>query len=448
MCNENDVEKRIDDRRIERQKKRKKAKLIRVAIACALALILIVAPLVVHSVKSRVQSADSNNIGETSTESTTEKPTEPFIEKTATIGVTGDILIHHTIINHAKTSSGSYNFDDIFTLVKPYFNSYDYMIANLEVTLAGADRGYSGYPQFNSPDELVSSMKDSGIDMALTANNHSYDTGLSGMRRTLQILKSNNMDFIGTRSTNTDGIYKICDINGINVGMACYTYETTSSTAGRKSLNGLLLNEEATPLVNSFNYNNLSAFYSEAENSIKAMKTSGADAIVFFLHWGNEYQLSPNDYQKTIAQKLCDLGVDVIIGGHPHVIQPFDTLTSENGHETICLYSIGNAVSDQRREYMKPFDSGHTEDGVIFTFSFEKWNDGKTKISDVNIIPTWVNSKRVNGKKVYEITPIEASKNELTSSEKASFNRTMKLVGDPLNSYRTSHGLQAVQTSV
>ena len=433
MYNENDV---------------KKKKIIRISVTCILAIILIVTPLVIYTVKNQNQPVDSNNIVESTTESTTEKPTEPFIEKTASIGVTGDILIHHTIFNHARMSDGSYNFDDVFTLVKPYFNSYDYMIANLEVTLAGADKGYSGYPQFNSPDELVPSMKKSGIDMLLTANNHSYDTGLSGMRRTLQILENNNMEYIGTRKADTDAIYKVCDINGIKVGMACYTYETTSGTEGRKSLNGLLLNKEATPLVNSFNYNNLSAFYSEAEASIKAMKENGADAIVFYLHWGNEYQLSPNSYQKSIAQKLCDLGVDVIVGGHPHVIQPFDTLTSENGHETICLYSIGNAVSDQRREYMKPFDTGHTEDGVIFIFSFEKWNDGTTKISDVNIIPTWVNSKWANGKKVYEITPIDANKSDLSNAEKASFNRTMNLVGDPLNEYRTTHGMDAIKTSV
>lgn len=449
MYNENDIEKRINDRRIERQKKNKKNRMVRIAISCILALVLIVTPLVIHSVKNKAQSVDSPNVSEKSTESTTtENPTEPFIQATASVGVTGDILIHKPILENAKLSDGSYNFDNIFTKVNPYFSSYDLMIANLEITLGGKDRGYSAYPMFNSPDAVVDSLKKSGVDMVLTANNHTYDTGLSGLKRTLQVLEEKDVEYIGTRSTNTGATYKVCDINGIKIGMACYTYETPSGTAGRKALNGLLLSAEAGPLVNSFNYNNLSAFYSEAQASIEGMKAQGAEAIVFYMHWGNEYQFTPDNYQKSMAQKLCDLGVDVIVGGHPHVVQPFDTLTSENGHETVCIYSMGNAVSNQRREIMDPCKTGHTEDGMIFTFSFEKWNDGTVKISDVNIIPTWVNLKTVDGKKVYEITPLDIEKGNFSDRGKESYNRTMKLVGAPLNEYRKAHGMSEIQTSV
>ncbi len=449
MYNEKEVEQVINERRLARQKKEKKEKNKRIAVACILALALIITPLVIHSAKNSGTVTDSGNVSEEAAQSTTEPiVTEPFVEATVSIGVTGDILIHKPILQNAKSSDGSYNFDNIFTKVKDYFNSYDMMIANLEVTLGGEDRGYSAYPMFNTPDAIASSLKASGVDMVLTANNHTYDTGLSGLKRTLQVVEEKGLEYIGTRSTNTGAIYKVCDINGIKVGMACYTYETVSGTAGRKALNGILLNAEAGPLVNSFDYNNLSAFYSEAEKSINEMKNQGADAVVFYMHWGNEYQFTPDNYQKNMAQKLCELGVDVIVGGHPHVVQPFDTLTSENGHETVCIYSMGNAVSNQRREIMDPCKTGHTEDGMIFTFSFEKWNDGTVKISDVNIIPTWVNLKTENGKKVYEITPLDIEKGGFSDKGKESYNRTMKLVGAPLNEYRTTHGMTAIKTAV
>ena len=420
---------------------------------------------VVQSSESEAQTTESST-AESTTESTTKKPDEsttsstspkyevvkkvpaPGSQKvaTASIGVTGDILIHNDVLKAALTSDGNYDFNSMLSDVAPYYKKYTKMIANLEVTLGGAEKGYSSYPMFNTPDSIATALKNAGVDMVLTSNNHTYDTGLSCIKRTLQVLDSMGIEHTGTRSTESDPRFMVSNINGIKVGMMCYTYETQSSTAGRKALNGLLLTAEAGPLVNSFDYNKLSSFYSDAEQSIAQMKQQGAEAIVFFMHWGNEYQLTQNSYQKKMAQKLCDLGVDVIVGGHPHVIQPFDTLVSEKGHETICIYSIGNALSNQRRELISSAPNGHTEDGMIFSFSFEKWSDGTVIISDVNITPTWVELTKSNGKKVYRVIPLNASVSG--AQEKASYNRTMKTVGSGLNSYRTSHGLSAVQTSV
>lgn len=446
MYDEKEVKQVINNRRIARQKKAKKQRQIRVVVACVLALFLIVTPLVIHSIKNSDTPVDSGNVSE-QISTTDPVVTEPFVKATASVGVTGDILIHKPILENAKTADG-YNFDNIFTKIKPYFNQYDMMIANLEVTLGGKDKGYSSYPMFNIPDQIATSLKGAGVDMVLTANNHTYDTGLSGLKRTIETVEDAGLEYIGTRSTDTGAAFKLCDVNGIKIGMACYTYETPSSTAGRKALNGILLSAEAGPLVNSFDYNNISAFYTEAERTIKEMENQGAEAIVFFMHWGNEYQFTPDGYQKNIAQKLCDEGVDVIVGGHPHVVQPFDTLTGKNGNETVCIYSMGNAVSNQRRNIMDPCKTGHTEDGMIFSFTFEKWSDGTVKISDVDILPTWVNLKTENGKKVYEITPLDVTKGELSNSGKESYNRTMKLVGAPLNEYRTAHGMTAVTEAV
>lgn len=484
------INKRIEERRKAKEKRQQRNKLLLVVMAVVLTFVVIISGVAIHNrnqklpvdgtnvvaqTSSTTESSTSETTTETTTESTTKNPTEstsktdapkydvvkkepaPGSQKvaTASIGVTGDILIHNDVLKAALTSDGNYDFAPMLSKVSSYYKKYNKMIANLEVTLGGAEKGYSSYPMFNTPDSIATALKGAGVDMVLTSNNHTYDTGTAGMKRTLQVLDSMSIEHTGTRSSTSGPRFMVSNINGIKVGMMCYTYETQSSTAGRKALNGILLSAEAGPLVNSFDYNNLSKFYSDAEESIAQMKQQGAEAIVFFVHWGNEYQLSPNSYQKKMAQKLCDLGVDVIVGGHPHVVQPFDTLVSEKGHETICIYSIGNALSNQRRELISSAPNGHTEDGMIFSFSFEKWSDGTVIISDVNIIPTWVDLTKSNGKKVYRVIPLDPSVSDWStfgisnvSQGKASYNRTMKLVGSGLNSYRTSHGLSAVQTSV
>ncbi len=382
-------------------------------------------------------------------------PAEPFIVSTATIGSTGDILIHSPILSNAKTSSGEYDFNNMFPHITSYFENYDLMVANLEVTLGGTKAGaYSGYPVFNSPDSLIDAIINSGTDMLLTANNHSYDTGFDGLLRTVQVLDDKNIQYLGTRSGTDRPLYMVEDINGIKIGMACFTYSTTHGS--RKALNGMLMKEEAGPLVATFDYNRLDEFYAEATEVITDMKNSGADKTIFYIHWGNEYQRTPNTYQKNIAQKLCDIGVDVIIGGHPHVIQPFETLTNADGHETVCIYSMGNAVSNQRKEIMDSDNySGHTEDGMIFSVKFQKWSDGRVELCDVNILPTWVNLKTSVGRRVYQIIPLDTSIEDWSTFEVKSvsnavnsYNRTMKLVGEGLNGWRKSRGLNEVLTKI
>ena len=383
-------------------------------------------------------------------------PKEPYKTASASIGSTGDLLIHDPIFKGVKQSDGSYDFTDIFTTVKPYFEQYDLMVANLEVTLAGDSRAYSGYPIFNCPDSIIDAATKGGIDMLLTANNHTYDTGFDGLRRTMEVLKNKSVPFIGTRQSESESIYTIKDINGIKIGMVCYTYSTTTSD-GRKALNGNILKTEAGPLVNTFDYYKLDEFYSEAESVIKEMKQNGAEATIIYIHWGNEYVRKPNSYQTKMAQKICDIGYDVIVGGHPHVLEPIDTLKSENGHETVCLYSTGNTVSNQRKERMDSDNySGHTEDGIILGVTFDKYSDGKVVLSDVSILPLWVDMTRVNGKNQYKIIPLDINRLEdwdnlvmtKVSSAKASYNRTMKIVGEGVNAYRKSCGLSEYITEV
>lgn len=392
-----------------------------------------------------------------------EKVEKPHVVSSASVGVVGDVLIHNPVHAAAKQSDGSYDFTNNYTYVSEYLKKYDYAVANLEVTLAGKNPvvgSYpSGYPTFNAPDSVVDALKGAGVDMLLTANNHSNDTRGQGLIRTVQIVREKGLEYLGTRDTTEENFYKVKDINGIKVGMACFTYSTVNAN-GVKALNGITMTKDTSPLVSSFTYADLPGFYAEAESAIAQMKENGAEFIMFYVHWGNEYQLSPNTNQKNIAKKLCELGVDVLVGGHPHVIQPFETITAENGNETLCIYSVGNFVSNQRKHEMGGIaagEAGYTEDGMIFGVTFQRWSDGSVSIGGVEITPLWVNMENRQGKRVYQVVPLDAAASDWTKFElntttlkyaKDSYKRTMSLVGKGLNAARTALGLSEVPLTV
>lgn len=374
-------------------------------------------------------------------EVTTQKPV-PVPEKTVKIGTAGDVLIHVPIYENAKTGDGNYNFDHVFTGISDTINEYDYFIANLETTFGGTENNsYSGFPRFNSPDSLADALKKAGVDMVLTANNHTYDTDTEGILRTIDVVKNAGLDFTGTRKTESDKQYIVKNIEGISFGFICYTYETPV-TQGYKALNGILLEEEAFPLVNSFVPDSPEGFFKELEENIQKMRDEGADVITVFVHWGDEYSLSQNSVQESIALGICDLGADVIIGGHPHVVQPVELITSsDKTHNTVCLYSMGNFVSNQRRSLMG-LKTGHTEDGLIFGMNFTLFSDGHISFDSIEVIPTWVHLYYENTKAVHSIVPLtgdiraDAEKSGLNKSSdgislaEASRERTLELTGE------------------
>lgn len=371
------------------------------------------------------------------TEAPTTEPPPPHITSTATIRSAGDVLIHVPIYTAAKTAEG-YNFDNVFTYTESLIEDCDYFVANLETTLAGTGKPYSGFPRFNSPDAIADALKKAGVDCLLTANNHTFDKNGEGVLRTQKVLKEKGITYTGTRETEEGRKFIIAKVNDIKFGIICYTYETPSSE-GRKSLNGLLVDTATAPLINSFKPSDPSPFYDDLKEQMKKMKKKGADVITVYLHWGEEYQLSPNNKQKEIAQKLCDMGVDVIIGGHPHVVQPVDLLTSENKkNKTVCVYSMGNVLSNQRRAYMG-LKSGHTEDGLTFEMTFSKYSDGKVVFESVKSIPTWVHVYSQGGKKVYNIVPL--SKNMDNKAEKLGLNKTADGLSQAKASYERTMAL-------
>ena len=378
--------------------------------------------------------------------------TEPVITARATIAAQGDLLMHATFFQQkynpaCRLEEGRYDFSSLFRYVSGYVSDADCAVANLETTFGGDAFPYQGNPSFNCPDALLEAVRAAGYDLLLTANNHSYDTLMSGIDRTLNQVRGAGLDTLGTRLDGEEDRFLVKQINGIKIGMVCYTYTMTMS-GGKPRLNDNSPVEKPEQL-NYFSANDLEKFYGEMEQVMGAMEDAGAEATMLFIHWGTEYETAENETQRMIAQKMCDLGFDVIVGGHPHVVQPMALLESgvDPGHRTVCIYSLGNAVSNQRRELMR-LKTGHTEDGALFTVTFEKTSDGAVRIADCDVIPTWVNLyENSDGKKEYNILPIDQAKKAqwmelygisdgVCEELQNSWDRTMAILGDGLQQCR------------
>lgn len=378
---------------------------------------------------------------ETSTPSQETRGEIPHVVSTATVSSTGDLLIHRPIIKAAIQEDESYDFGPVFQYLKPYSQKTDFAIANLETTLAGDDKPYQGNPLFNCPDSIVDALKDVGFDLLLTANNHSYDTEAAGYLRTLETIRGAGLETLGTMAGPEDPKYTIQEINGIKIGMFCYTYEDSDGTGESPALNYQTMKGLTYDNINCYRPADPQSMYDEVETYLAEMKSQGVEATIMYIHWGpQEYALTQPAAHIAIAQKLCDLGIDVIVGGHPHVVQPMDLLTStvDPSHKTVCLYSMGNAVSNQRLGAITAIDTAHTEDGVWFSVTFSKYSDGSVYVDSVELIPTWV--YLVNN---YYILPLDIrqeadwqtmfSMGEVAASAaKDSYNRTMEQVGSGL----------------
>ena len=432
-----------------RRRRRKKNHLAPVAIVLSVILVgLILVVMFMGGDEPKPTDPIQTTTAPTTTAPTTVPPTttEPPIvkESSFTLSAVGDMLMHMPVVNSGYyANTNSYNLDTIFTYFTDHVQSADFAVGNLETTLAGSDNGYnySGYPQFNCPDAIIDSMKTAGFDLVLTANNHSYDTRGVGLKRTLEVIRDRELGYLGTKVEADDPNFLVVERDGIKLGLACYTYEDNSDPA-IKAPNYITMSAEHAPLINTFDYTNLNLFYDELSDSMAQADQQGADAFVLFIHWGYEYQTTQHSIQSQIAQSLCDIGVDVIVGGHPHVVQPVELLTSttDETQKTVCLYSMGNAVSNQRRQNMN-LNTGHTEDGVMFSVTFSRYSDGTVILESAECLPTWVNLhyNTETAHNEYNILPLDKditdwkSAFNLTDSTlagcEASYDRTMAIVG-------------------
>lgn len=412
-------------------RRRKKANHRGLYVLIALLIFLLIGLIVLAATLGRWQdpTQPSNPSISSTTTRPTDKPTQPpttvppttvppttippvVKESSFTLSAVGDMLMHSPIFNACYQSDGTYNFDSVFRYLTGHIQSADYAAGNLETTLAGLNNGYSysGYPNFNCPDGIIDGMKNAGFDMVLTANNHSYDTRTIGMNRTLEVIADRGLTYLGTKADAEEADYLIVERNGIKLALACYTYEDNKDP-NIVSPNGHTMTSEDAARINSFNYDHLDLFYDEISDSMAEADLAGADAFVLFVHWGYEYQTTQASFQSQMAQALCDLGVDVIIGGHPHVVQPVELLTStvDETQKTVCLYSMGNAVSNQRLGNISYVKTAHTEDGVMFNVTFTRYSDGTVILESAECLPIWVNlgTNPSTGRWEYNILPLD-----------------------------------------
>lgn len=271
---------------------------------------------------------------------------------------TGDAMCHHPQISSARNADGTIDFRQKFAAAKPYFDRADIAIVNLETAIS-PDSRYSGYPTFSTPAEYAEALDWLGADIAMLANNHCCDRGARGIRKTIATLDT--LGIVHTGAFHNDEEFIRNEIlrvehQGVKFAFVNYTYGTN----GIPTPKGCKVNRIDTMVI--------------ADALKRAVVDS--DCVIAYMHWGNEYMRQPSRQQRKLAQFLHRNGADLVIGSHPHVIQPY--VATE---EQITIYSLGNFISNQR----KP----HTDGGLIAEIEVVKSPDGKCTYS-LNVIPVWV----------------------------------------------------------
>lgn len=298
----------------------------------------------------------------------------------ATLAVCGDVMSHMPVTNDAwDAERGVYDYTPIMAEAEPYVSAADYAVANLETTLAGGP-GYSGYPRFHSPDALAYDLKSLGFDLLLTANNHCMDTGFQGLSRTLDVLDEAGLAHVGTSRTleEAQSDITVADVGGISVAFLGYTYGT----------NGIPLSGDAPFCVNLFNTDYMTSLSTpDTDRLLRDMAAARAletDLIAVMIHWGVEYRVEQNEYQERLADLLIENGADLVLGGHPHVLQPMEqrTVTGADGrgHTGFVCYSLGNFISSQNYAL--------TDTTVVLTLELTRDNvTGAAVVTDWTYVP-------------------------------------------------------------
>lgn len=343
----------------------------------------------------------------------------------------GNLIIHQSQINGAKNENG-YDFSPSFQYIKEMVSEADISLGILEGALAGGEP--TGYPIFNSPDEVIDSLRDTGIDVVNYANNHIYDYDDEGLQRTIEITKEKGLDVLGVKSTEEEKSYLVKEVDGVKIGFVSYVFET-AAVNGYKTINSNPVSINSENLINTFNYNDLESFYNRIASEISAMKAEGVEFIIASMHWGEEYNTYIETTQNEIAKKLNELGVDIILGGHPHVIQPYEIICNESGHSTFVIYSQGNSLSNQSEQEIGVAES---EDGIMIKFTLEK-KDGNVSLKEYKIIPTWVyKEEKGDGTYYHKIIPVEEAlanpeeygiNSDVYARLENSLNRTKSILG-------------------
>ena len=305
----------------------------------------------------------------------------------------GDVMQHGPQITSAYNSSTkTYDYDDSYAYLKDLMSSTDLTIANLEYTLAGPP--YTGYPMFSAPDASAVALKNAGVDILVTANNHTCDRRKKGVIRTLDVLDSLGISHTGSfrNQPEKEFLYPfLIEQNGFRLALLNYTYGT----------NGMPIEDPVVVnLIDS----------TQIIQDVRKAKTMNVDKIIAFLHWGLEYTHKPSKDQEQIAVLLEQEGVDIVIGSHPHVLQPM-LLQRSDSTEQFTVFSLGNFVSNQR--------TAPRDGGAMVRLDLVKENNS-ARISNAGYFLTWVWLPKVSGKVKYKIMPASQYENDLETMDTAS----------------------------
>ena len=304
---------------------------------------------------------------------------------TITISVVGDLMCHSPQFEYAKVGKDSFDFSPVYRNVKKYLEASDFTFGNLETVTAGKEnKGYTGYPFFNTPVQYLDALKSVGFDLLVTANNHSLDRGEKGILKTIEELNTRTINYTGTYTSQKDrDSIRIFDINGIKVAFLAYSYGT----------NGNPIPKGKNYLINLIDFELIN-------KDIQSARKNDAEIVLVHFHFGEEYKREPVKFQREVVKRTFDFGADLIIGGHPHVLQPveFNKTTNAKLDTGFVAYSMGNFISNQRDRFK--------DAGMILTIKLKKnFNSGKIKIDEVNYLPTWVFKGRTSNGNEYVIMP-------------------------------------------
>jgi poly-gamma-glutamate capsule biosynthesis protein CapA/YwtB (metallophosphatase superfamily) len=308
--------------------------------------------------------------------------------RTIRIAAVGDIMCHSPQFQYSQVTKDSFDFVPVFRYINKYLKDADFTLGNLETVNAGKDKKYSGYPMFNSPDEFITAVKSAGFNLVTTSNNHALDRGEFGINRTITQLIKNNLNYTGTFTSQHDrDSIRIFDIKGIKTAFLSYSYGTNGNPipGGKKYL------------INIIDYDLI-------QKDIIQARQSGAELVIVYYHFGEEYKREPSAFQKTTVNKTIEMRADIILGGHPHVLEPAVYFKTQNAKidTGFAIYSLGNFFSNQRKRF--------TDGGSILYLNISKnINTDSLWISSVEFLPTWIYKGQTDRGSEYLILP---AKNE------------------------------------
>ena len=340
-----------------------------IAVAISMALTLLVEglkgfPLTSSSTTVVSQTADSK-----------EKTTATEQETSARIMANGDLLYHDIIYISAKKSDGTYDFHENFEYVKPWLKQADLVIGDFEGTV-NKDHYLAGYPLFNAPGEVMDAIKDAGYQVLDLAHNHILDSQIEGVVSTADAIEKAGMTPIGvyTHEPRDKAPIVIKEVNGIKVALLAYSY-------GFNGIEQSISQEDYNRYLSDLDEDKMKAEIERAEKE--------ADITIIMPQMGVEYQIEPTEEQKKLYHKMIDWGADIIFGGHPHVVEPAETV-EKDGDKKLIIYSMGNFISNQRIETMQDVENAKwTERGVLMDVTIKK-KSGKTTIETAQAHPSWV----------------------------------------------------------